>query len=202
MNKIEGGFVLRVLPILIASVYAGGAFAQEKIEEVIVTAQKRKEKLQEVPISISAISGGQLEVRGIDGAKDLNALAPNVTVVNTGGSSLIAATSIRGMNSGQPAIWADPSVGIYVDGIFVGKNQGALFDVIDMERVEVMRGPQGTLFGRNTEGGAINMISRKPSGEFSGNVGFEIGNYSRQVATVSMDLPRLGMLRASFALRD
>lgn len=84
MNKIEGGFVLRVLPILIASVYAGGAFAQEKIEEVIVTAQKRKEKLQEVPISISAISGGQLEVRGIDGAKDLNALAPNVTVVNTG----------------------------------------------------------------------------------------------------------------------
>ncbi|MBK6553162.1 MAG: TonB-dependent receptor [Rhodocyclaceae bacterium] len=202
MNKIEGGFVLRVLPILIASVYAGGAFAQEKIEEVIVTAQKRKEKLQEVPISISAISGGQLEVRGIDGAKDLNALAPNVTVVNTGGSSLIAATSIRGMNSGQPAIWADPSVGIYVDGIFVGKNQGALFDVIDMERVEVLRGPQGTLFGRNTEGGAINMISRKPSGEFSGNVGFEIGNYSRQVAKVSMDLPRMGMLRASFALRD
>ena len=202
MRKIEGGFVLRVLPVLVASVYAGGALAQQVIEEVIVTAQKRKEKLQDVPISISAITGSQLEVRGIDGAKDLNALAPNVTVTNTGGSALIAATAIRGMNTGQPAIWADPSVGIYVDGVFVGKNQGALFDVIDMERVEVLRGPQGTLFGRNTEGGAINMVSRKPSGEFSGNVGFEIGNYSRQVAKVSMDLPRMGMLRASFALRD
>ena len=202
MRKIEGGFVLRVLPVLIASVYAGNALAQEKIEEVIVTAQKRKEKLQDVPISISAISGGQLEVRGIDGAKDLNALAPNVTVTQAPGSGLIAATAIRGMNTGQPAIWADPSVGIYVDGIFVGKNQGALFDVIDMERIEVLRGPQGTLFGRNTEGGAINMISRKPSGEFSGNVGFEIGNYSRQVVKASMDLPRMGILRASFALRD
>ena len=202
MKKIESGLVLRVLPVLIASVYAGGALAQEKIEEVIVTAQKRKEKLQEVPISISAISGAQLEVRGIDGAKDLNALAPNVTVVTVGSTSLIAATSIRGMNSGQPGIWADPSVGIYVDGVFVGKNQGALFDVLDMERIEVLRGPQGTLFGRNTEGGAINMISRKPSGEFSGNVGFELGNYSRQVVKAAMDLPRMGMLRASFAVRD
>lgn len=193
----------RVLPMLIASVCASGALAQEKIEEVIVTAQKRQEKLQDVPISISAISGAQLENRGIEGARDLNSLAPNVTVKTASpGTGLIAATAIRGMNSGQPAIWADPSVGMYIDGVFVGKNQGSLFDIVDLERVEMLRGPQGTLFGRNTEGGAINMITRKPSGEFSGSVGIDIGNYGRHVEKVSMDMPKMGPLRASFALRN
>ena len=202
-NRNRKLLALRVLPVLIAAAYASGAMAQEKIEEVVVTAQKRKEKLQDVPISISAISGAQLENRGIDGAKDLNSIAPNVTVKTASpGTGLIAATAIRGMNSGQPAIWADPSVGIYIDGVFVGKNQGALFDIVDLERVEILRGPQGTLFGRNTEGGAISMITRKPSGEFSGNVGVDFGNFNRQVERVSMDLPRMGIARLSFALRN
>lgn len=203
MANKNGKLALRVLPMLIASACASGALAQEKIEEVIVTAQKRQEKLQDVPISISAIGGAQLETRGIEGAKDLNSLAPNVTVKAAApGSGLIAATAIRGMNSGQPAIWADPSVGMYVDGVFVGKNQGALFEIVDLERVEILRGPQGTLFGRNTEGGAISMITRKPSGEFSGNVGVDFGNFNRQVERVSMDLPKIGIARLSFALRN
>jgi iron complex outermembrane receptor protein len=203
MNKGARVFVVRTMPLLIAAAYAGGALAQEKIEEVIVTAQKRQERLQDVPISISAITASQLETRGIEGAKDLNSMAPNVVVKAASPSGgLIAATAIRGMNTGQPAIWADPSVGMYIDGVFVGKNQGALFDVVDLERVEILRGPQGTLFGRNTEGGAINMITRKPSGEFSGSVGVDIGNYNRHVERVSMDLPKMGILRASFALRN
>lgn len=194
---------LRVMPLLIASAYASGAFAQEKLEEVVITAQKRKENLQEVPFSVSAISGAQLELRGIDGARDLNAIAPNVVVKTAApGSGLIAATSIRGMNSGQPAIWADPSIGIYIDGVFVGKNQGALFDVVDLERVEVLRGPQGTLFGRNTEGGAINLISRKPSGEFSGAVSVDVGNYRLNSERISLDLPKFGALKVSVAAKD
>ena len=202
-NRNRKLLALRVLPVLIAAAYTSGAVAQEKIEEVVVTAQKRKEKLQDVPISISAIGGAQLETRGIEGAKDLNSLAPNVTVKTASpGGGLIAATAIRGMNSGQPAIWADPSVGMYIDGVFVGKNQGSLFDIVDLERVEILRGPQGTLFGRNTEGGAISMITRKPSGEFSGNVGIDIGNFNRHVERVSMDLPRMGIARLSFALRS
>jgi len=202
-NRNNKLLALRVLPVLIAAAYTSGAVAQEKIEEVVVTAQKRQEKLQDVPLSISAISGAQLETRGIEGAKDLNSLAPNVTIKTSGtGTNLSAAASIRGTNSGQPGIWADPAVGIYVDGVFVGKNQGALFDIVDLDRVEVLRGPQGTLFGRNADGGAINLITRKPSGEFSGNVGVDIGNFNRQVERVSMDLPKMGIARVSFALRN
>jgi iron complex outermembrane receptor protein len=194
---------VRILPVMIAAAYAGNAMAQEVIEEVVVTAQKRKEKLQEVPFAISAISGAAIENRGIEGAKDLNALAPNVTVRSAApGSGLIAAVAIRGLNQGQPAIWADSSVGIYVDGVFIGKNQGALMDIVDLERVEVLRGPQGTLFGRNTQGGAINMITNKPTGEWGGSVGIDIGNYNRRVEKVSMDLPKFGAVRASLALRN
>jgi iron complex outermembrane receptor protein len=194
---------LRILPLMIAAGYAGSAMAQEVIETVVVTAQKRKEKLQDVPLSISAIGGAQLETRGIEGVKDLNGLAPNVTVKAAApGAGLVANVSIRGMNQGQPAIWADGSVGMYVDGVFVGKNQGALFEVIDLERIEVLRGPQGTLFGRNTEAGAINMITNKPTGEWGGSAGIEFGNYKRRVERLSMDFPAVGIVRTSLALRN
>lgn len=202
MASNKSKLVMRILPMVIAAAYTGGAFAQAAIEEVVVTAQKRKEKLQDVPLSISAISSAQLEARGIEGARDLNALAPNVTIKVAPGAGLTAVGSIRGMTQGQPAIWADPSIGMYVDGVFVGKNQGALFDVVDMERIEILRGPQGTLFGRNTEGGAINMITHKPSGEFTGSVGVDFGNFNRRVERVAVDLPKMGILRLGVAVRD
>lgn len=184
-------FTLRTLPFLISVAFASNAFAQQALEEVVVSAQKRTERLQDVPISITAISGQALEDRKIEGAADLQGVVPNLNVVAAPVSGLISASSIRGLGSGQPSIWADPGVGIYVDGVFVGKNQGALLDMVDLERVEVLRGPQGTLFGRNTTGGAINFITRQPSGEFSGNVGFEVGNYGRRVEKVSIDLPKI-----------
>lgn len=184
-------FTLRTLPFLISVAFAGNAFAQQALEEVVVSAQKRTERIQDVPISITAISGQALEDRKIEGASDLQGAVPNLSVVAAPVSGLIAATSIRGLGSGQPSIWADPGVGIYVDGVFVGKNQGSLLDMVDLERVEVLRGPQGTLFGRNTTGGAVNFVTRQPSGEFSGNVGFEVGNYGRRVEKVSIDLPKI-----------
>ncbi|CAB1370563.1 TonB-dependent receptor [Denitratisoma oestradiolicum] len=204
MRNRKSALIVRALPLMIAAAYAGSAFADEvKLEEIIVTAQKRVERLQDVPISISAIGGAQLETRGIEGAANLNGLVPNVTIKAAApGGGLIAAVSIRGLNQGQPAIWADPAVGMYMDGVFVGKNQGSLFDMADLERVEVLRGPQGTLFGRNTEGGAINFITRKPSGQFSGNVGLELGNRGRHVERVSIDLPKVGAMSLSFALRN
>jgi len=194
---------LRVLPALIAAAYAGNALAQEKIEEVIITAQKRQERLQEVPLAVTAISGAQLETRGIEGTKDLSALAPNLMVTyGNSGNSTMSIISIRGSGSGSPSIFLDTAVGTYVDGVFLGKNQGGLFDIVDLERVEVLRGPQGTLFGRNTLAGAINFITKKPSGVFGGSVGFDVGNYGALVKRFSVDLPSMGPLKLSVAARD
>lgn len=177
--------------------------SEETLEEVVVTAQRRTERLQDVPISITALSGTQLENRGILNVGNLNALAPNVTIkAAQPGSGLIPALSIRGVGGGQPGIWADNSVGLYLDGVYIGKTQGALLDLLDLERVEVLRGPQGTLFGKNTEGGAINFITRKPSGEWSGNAGVEMGSKGHQLMRVAMDLPKMGIFRLGFSLRD
>ena len=183
-------FAMRTIPFVIAAAVAGNAFAQDKMDEVVVSAQKRTQRIQDVPMAISAISGQALEDRKIEGAADLQGSVPNLNVVAAPVSGLIAATSIRGLGTGQPSIWMDPAVGMYVDGVFVGKNQGALLDMLDLERVEVLRGPQGTLFGRNTLGGAVNFVTRKPSGQFSGNVGVEMGNYGRMVQRLSVDTPK------------
>jgi iron complex outermembrane receptor protein len=200
VNK-NSKLMMRVLPMLIASVYAGVALAEDKVEEVVVTAQKRKEKLSEVPISITAISGAQLETRGIEGVANLNALAPNLMFKANPGTELISTVALRGSVTGQPAIWVDPSVGMYVDGVYVGKSQGAVFDVMELERVEILRGPQGTLFGRNTEGGAVNMVSRRPTGVWGGSIGLEIGNRSHFTERVALDLPKMGIASISLAYR-
>ena len=197
-------FAVRLLPVVLGAAFAGHTLAAEEVlEEVIVTAQKRVEKLQDVPISITAISGAQLENRGIKSAANLNALAPNVTVKSAQpGSGLTAAVTVRGIGGGQPGIWSDNAIGMYLDGVYIGKTQGGLLDMLDLERVEVLRGPQGTLFGKNTEGGAINFITRKPSGEFGGVVGFELGTRGHQVAKASIDLPQMGIMKLGFSLRD
>src|ERR1035437_9459446 len=197
-------FIVRTLPLLISSAFAHSAFAvDEVLEEVIITAQKRAERLQDVPLSVTAITGSQLETRGIEGPADLNALAPNVIVkAAQPGAGLMAIAAIRGVGNGHPSIWSDGSVGLYLDGVYISKNQGGLLDMVDLERIEILRGPQGTLFGKNTEGGAINFITHKPSGEFTGNIGVELGNYGHHVERVSLDLPRLGMMRLGLALRN
>ncbi|WP_186453883.1 TonB-dependent receptor [Denitratisoma sp. DHT3] len=194
-----------MIPLLITAIYAGGAWAQGKeatLEEVIVTAQKRAEKLQDVPISITAIAGAQLENRGIEGNASLNGLAPNLQVNKSPGSGLISQVSIRGSVTGQPAIYVDPAVGMYVDGVYIAKSQGNMFDLLDLERVEVLRGPQGTLFGRNTLAGAISFVTRKPSGQWSGAVSLDVGNYGRHVERVSLDLPKMGITSLSLAMRN
>lgn len=184
-------FALRTIPFLITTACATNAFAQQGMDEVVVSAQKRTQRIQDVPMAISAISGQALEDRKIEGASDLQGSIPNVNIVAAPVSGLIATSYIRGLGTGQPSIWMDPAVGMYVDGVFVGKNQGALFDMLDLERVEVLRGPQGSLFGRNTLGGAINFVTRQPSGQFSGNVGLEMGNYGRLVEKISIDTPKI-----------
>ena len=207
--RLKPRWCLAASSMVLAS-YAGLASAQAQqpgasqgaaLEEVIVTAQRREEKLQEVPLAISAISSDELQSRGIQSNLDLSAAAPNLFTRANPGAAGIATIGIRGSISGQPAIWVDPPVGMYLDGVYLGKAQGGVMEVVDIERVEVLRGPQGTLFGRNTEGGAINFVSRQPSGEFGGRAEIEGGEYNRWVGRLLMDLPRWGILSASLAAR-
>ncbi|WP_186453819.1 TonB-dependent receptor [Denitratisoma sp. DHT3] len=183
--------------------FANLAAADEaKIDEVIVTAQKRAERLQDVPIAISALSAGQIEARGISNVLDLKALAPNLQVSKYPTSNVTSQISLRGAVTFNGAMYWEPSVGMYLDGVYLGKAVGSVLDVVDVERIEVLRGPQGTLYGRNTMAGAVNMITRKPSGTLSGSVGLEIGNYGYHTEKVSLDLPKLGILSLSLGLRS
>lgn len=201
---------LHILPLAVGLIYGTQALAaeeaapapSEKLETVVVTAQKRKEKLLDVPLAVTAISGVALEERGVEGAAQLSGVVPNLSLTHAPGAGLISSVGMRGIANGQPAIWADPSVGFYVDGVFVGKNMGSLFDVIDIAQLEVLRGPQGTLFGRNTEAGAVNFITKKPSGIFGGNVGIEVGNYNRRVLRANIETPLMGPFSASLSVRD
>lgn len=164
------------LALLLAS---SAALAQPSsgLEEVVVTAQKRVQSLQDTPIAITAFGADELEQRSIRNIGDLAAMAPNVKISPMPSNTAKATIAIRGAVTSNPAITWEPTVGIYLDGIFVGKYSGNVFNIMDLERIEVLRGPQGTLYGKNTMGGAVNVITRKPGDEFGGMLRAGIGNY-------------------------
>lgn len=137
------------------------------LSEIVVTAQKREQNLQEVPIAISALGEAKISQLGIRDARDLSGLAPNVTVVQSTTSLAAAVISIRGLSpGGSESFGLDQTNAVYVDGVYIARSGASALDVMDLARVEVLRGPQGTLFGRNTTGGAIAFVSRDPSKEF------------------------------------
>ncbi len=199
-------------PLYLALSYPMLAVAQQEespepaaavvVEEITVTAQRREQRLQDVPMAVTGFSQDQLAARRISNIGDLDALAPGLQISKTISNSTISQISIRGITQINPAIYWDPAVGLYVDGVYIGKAQGSIFDVVDLERVEVLRGPQGTLYGRNTLAGAINLVTRAPSGEFSGTASLEAGNYNALTQAVSVDLPQMGRARISLAARS
>lgn len=178
------------------------AVGESRLEEVVVTAQKRQERLQDVPIAISAIPTAQIEQRRIDNLLDLSALAPNLSISRYPNSNVVSQVAIRGGVTVSAAMYWEPSVGMYLDGVYLGKAVGSVFDVVDAERIEILRGPQGTLYGRNTMAGAISLITRPPSGEFSGRASIDIGNYGYNVEKFSVDLPKIGIARMAFGIRS
>jgi len=153
-----------------------GAQSVGVLEEVVVTAQKKEENLQDTPIAITAITESTIDDLDIANVVDLAGMAPNVHIINTPSNNTAATIAMRGGVTINPAITWEPTVGMYLDGVYIGKGQGSIFDVADLERVEILRGPQGTLYGRNTLGGAINLISKKPSGAGTSSK-LTIGNY-------------------------
>jgi iron complex outermembrane recepter protein len=176
------------------------ALAQEEspqsagIGDIIVTAQKRSENVQDVPIAISAVTAEYLESRDISSIDRLGTIAPNVKIERAPSNKTISQISIRGSVTINPAVTWEPAVGLYLDGVYIAKAQGSIFDVADLERVEVLRGPQGTLYGRNALAGAVNLITRKPSGEAGGSAEISYGNFDYRRAKAVLDLPALGPL--------
>ena len=143
------------------------ANAQEfAIEEITVTAQKREQSLQDVPISVSAFDGAYIDKAGIKDIRDIGGLTPGLSIKSRGDTE--ATVFIRGIGSQAPGIGADPAVGIFIDGVSASRGTNATAAFFDVERVEVVKGPQGTLFGRNASAGAISIITRKPNLDDSG----------------------------------
>lgn len=151
---------------------ASGSGTGSAIEEIIVTAQRSEAKLQDTPLSIVAIGGPELEKQGTDSLSGFDTFVPNVTIGGTAAQgNAIVNVAIRGIGGApQGFITQEGSVGIYIDDILFARPNGALLDLLDVERVEVLRGPQGTLFGRNTAGGAIRYVTKQPADKFEGSI--------------------------------
>jgi len=168
------------------------------IEEITVTAQKREENLQETPMAITALSAAGIEDRGIKGVGDLFTTTPGMAGYEAPASRGNIGVNIRGIASGNASnISLDPANGMYVDGVYLGKAIGLGVDQGDLERIEILRGPQGTLYGRNSTGGAINFITRKPSGELGIMAQVSAGNHGLQEYRGRLDLPAMGNLLLS-----
>lgn len=149
------------------------------LDAVTVTARKREETLQEVPVAVTAFTADALDRLGTRDIADLDAQVPNLTVYAARGSSSTLTAYIRGVGQSDPLWGVDPGVGLYLDDVYIARPQGALLDVFDVERIEVLRGPQGTLYGKNTIGGAIKYISRGLPTEVDGNASVTVGNYGQ-----------------------
>ena len=162
------------------------------IGEIVVTAQKRSENVQKVPIAISAFTSQALQERAIGNIAQLSAIAPNVNLdagTPFSGSTAVLSAYIRGIGSDDFAFNIDPGVGIYLDGVYLARTVGANQDLPDVERIEVLKGPQGTLFGRNTIGGAISIVTHDPGKEFRFTGDLTGGSYGLLQARGTVDLP-------------
>jgi iron complex outermembrane receptor protein len=182
----------------------------QKIEEVVVTAQKRTEKLQRVPIAVTAFTAKELKQKSITVVSDLGRLTPNTnldTASPFGGSYQVLSASIRGIGQDDFGFNLDPGVGVYVDGVYYARTVGANVGLLDVSRVEILKGPQGTLFGRNTIGGAINIVTATPGDVYKADVEATGGSYNRRDIQGTVDLPfipdkLLGSLTFSSENRD
>jgi iron complex outermembrane receptor protein len=149
---------------------AQDADAGGTLEEIVVTARRREENLQTTPVAITAVTNETLERRNIVTLEGISRLAPSLQVYQTSGGLGSAGTFMRGIGYADNIPGQDSPIGVYVDGVIAGRNGVAMMTLVEPQRVEVLRGPQGTLFGRNTTGGAILITSHVPSDEFSGMV--------------------------------
>ncbi len=176
--------------ILSAVGATGPALAAEPaLQEVIVTAQKKAQNLQETPISLESFNADQLEQRGITNVADLANEVPDLHIMPFGSASTTLNIFIRGVGAVDSQVTEDPPVGIYLNGVYIARPVGLTTDQADLERIEVLRGPQGTLYGRNTTGGAINIITARPDATLGGSQLLSYGNYHAIRSQSMFNLP-------------
>jgi iron complex outermembrane recepter protein len=196
------------LGVLSAGVRAADENATDEggLEQVVVTAQRLEQRLQDVPISITALSATTLADQQIETLTDIQKAAPNVLLQDGGsGNGKAATVFIRDIGQGDYQNSVEPGVAIYLDDEYLATLYGSMMDLVDLERVEVLRGPQGTLFGRNSIGGAIRLVTQKPQGDGSGEVVVSGGNFGRREARGWVDVPLVSetlFLRLSAASRE
>ncbi len=174
--------------VAMAGIGLGGAVAQEaedvefgtrRLGTVTVTAQRFEQNLQNVPVAVTALDTQALEDKQVSDLLDLQQLVPNINMATNTGTANAARIFLRGVGEDESRGAVDQAVGIYVDGVYIGRSVGALFDIVDLDSIEVLRGPQGTLYGRNTIGGAIKLNSVRPQFENSGDIRATVGNNER-----------------------
>jgi iron complex outermembrane receptor protein len=174
---------------------SAGSAEVSKGEQVVVTARRREELIQDVPGAVSAFSGSQIEQAGIQDVTGLADLVPNTTLKTSRATNSTLTAFIRGIGQQDPVAGYEQGVGIYLDDVYLARPQGALQDIYDLERIEILRGPQGTLYGRNTIGGAVKYVSRKLGAVPEINVKATLGNYGEQDLVVRGNLPITDSLR-------
>ena len=183
MNKKNLALLISAMPlgaIGVSQVAVAAEGSTSVFEPVIVTAQKREQSIYDVPVAISAFNAETIERQGITDLTDLGKFVPNLNVTGfSAGHTSSANPFIRGIGLQDHLITTDPGVGVYVDGVYLGRQVGQNWSLANIERMEVLRGPQGTLYGRNSIGGAINIITRKPGDEEGGKVSLTAGSRGR-----------------------
>jgi iron complex outermembrane receptor protein len=191
MSQLVRTSVTSLFIVQVAASYAWSASSPDNsdtgaIEEIVITAEKRSETLQSVPISVSAFTASQLEARGIQNTENLAEFTPGLQFSN---NTILGQPYIRGIGSNQLNIGSDPDVAVNVDGVYIARPVGAIQNFLDVDHVEVLKGPQGTLYGRNATGGAINIISKAPTPDLTGAVAATTGNYGDFEATGTISGP-------------
>ncbi|MFC6981105.1 TonB-dependent receptor [Microbulbifer taiwanensis] len=180
------------------------SYAGQTLEEVTVTAQKREESLQDAPISIIAFNNEKLEKMGVTDIVDIQNAVPNVTFSPFFQNKNSVSPYIRGVGNADIQVTKDPAVGVYLDGVYLGRSAGLALDVADLERIEILRGPQGTLYGRNSTGGAVNLTSVKPQAEGSFAQTLSVGDkgYWRSVTKGNYAISDELFVRAAYATSE
>jgi iron complex outermembrane receptor protein len=196
------------VPVVLGAVgTASTALAQSAVdagfmlEEIVVTARRVEENLQDTPISITALTGVELERRQIFSSEDLHQVAPNLQFTNDttlAGNNASSIIFIRGIGQTDPTSTVDPGVGLYIDDVYMGQSVGGTLQLRDIANVQVLRGPQGTLFGRNTIGGAIVLTTRDPGDEFGGEYRLGTGSYNMFDTFIGVDIPGSDRFRSRF----
>lgn len=183
------GTMLLGLPAALTGVASAQVGGGDVLEEITVTAQRRNESIQTVPVAVTAIDPVQLERRQITDTKQVIYNVPNLTGNSNVGQATATAFFLRGVGTTENLATADTSVGLYVDDVYIARQAVNNFNLADIERIEVLRGPQGTLYGRNTNGGAIKIVTKKPSADPELAVRGSYGNYNRWSLRLSGNAP-------------